>query len=100
MAKIDFKQPGALGVIKDIAPAELPMGAWSEAMNIRFVDGAVLQFLGHGQVYQSPSAAPQYLLQANVAGARYWLYATAGKQFAVSNSTFTSLPSTFSTRRM
>lgn len=91
MAKIDFKQPGAIGVIKDIAPAELPPSAWSDAQNIRFQDGAALQFLGHGQVYQSPSAAPQFLLQANVAGARYWLYATADKQFAVSNASGTSV---------
>jgi hypothetical protein len=41
------------GVIKDIAPAELP--PWRlerrRAKNIRFLDGAALQFLGHGQVY-------------------------------------------------
>jgi hypothetical protein len=91
MAKIPFTQPGSIGVIKDIAASELPVGAWSDASNIRFLDGAALQFLGHGQVYLSPSEAPQYLLQANVAGQRYWLYATAGKQFAVSNASGSSV---------
>lgn len=85
MANIKFDKPGAAGVIKDIAPAELRPGAWSDAHNIRFLDGAALQFLGHGQVYLTPPEAPQYLLQANVGTARYWLYATENKQYAVSN---------------
>lgn len=91
MAKIEFKQPGAVGVIKDIAASELPPNAWSDAKNIRFLDGSALQFLGHGQVYQSPPAAPQYMLQANVGPDRYWLYATADKQYAVSNTTGASV---------
>lgn len=91
MTKVTFKAPGAIGVIKDIAPSELPAGAWSNVRNIRFQDGAALQFLGHGQVYNSPSEAPQYLMQANVAGSRYWLYTTAGKVFAVSNASGSSV---------
>lgn len=91
MAKIDFKQPGAVGVIKDIAAAELPANAWSDAKNIRFLDGSAMQFLGHGQVYLSPASAPQYLLQANVGPDRYWLYATSDKQYAVSNATGASV---------
>lgn len=90
MAKIPFDKVGAAGVIKDIAASELPPGAWSDASNIRFLDGAALQFLGHGQVYGTPLDSPQYLLQANVAGQRYWLYGTASKQVAVSNSSGTS----------
>jgi hypothetical protein len=58
---------------------------------MRFLDGSALQFLGHGQVYNSPSAAPQYLMQANVSGERYWLYATAGNVFAVSNASGSSV---------
>src|SRR6478736_2815637 len=91
MAKVPFNAPGAIGVISDISPTELPAGAWSSARNIRFQDGAALQFLGHGQVYLSPPSAPQYLLQANVANQRYWLYATADKQFAVSNASGSSV---------
>lgn len=87
MAKIQFPASGSVGVVKDISAASLPQDAWTDASNIRFLDGAALQFLGHGSVYNSPSFAPQYVMPVNVAGARYWLYATAGKQFAVSNAT-------------
>ncbi|WP_208281729.1 hypothetical protein, partial [Massilia oculi] len=88
---IKFDNVGAIGVVRDIAAAELPQGAWSDARNIRFLDGAALQFLGHGQVYLTPPEPPQFLLQANVAGSRYWLYATAGKQFAASNASGASV---------
>lgn len=85
--KVTIPTCGAIGVIKDIGPAELGLGAWSHARNIRFLDGAALQFLGHGEVYATPAYTPQYLMPVNVAGARSWLYATAEKQFVVSNST-------------
>lgn len=91
MNKIPLKQAGAIGVVVDITPTELPFGAWSSASNVRFLDGAALQFLGYGEVYNSPAYAPQYLLQANVGSARYWLYATADKQFAVSNASGSSV---------
>lgn len=91
MNKIPFKAVGAAGVVKDIASTELPPNAWSDAQNIRFLDGSAMQFLGHGEVYLSPSAAPQYLMPANVGPDRYWLYATSDKQFAVSNATGSSV---------
>lgn len=89
--KITFKAVGAVGVVKDIAATELPPNAWSDAKNVRFLDGSAMQFLGHGEVYLSPSAAPQYVMPANVGASRYWLYATANKQFAVSNASGASV---------
>lgn len=77
---------GAIGVIKDLSAVDLPDGAWTDASNIRMLDGMAYQFLGHGEVYNSPAYAPQYLMALYIAGARYWLYATATKTFAVSNS--------------
>lgn len=86
MTKIRVPNCGAAGVYKDLSAAELPPAAWTDASNIRFLDGYLAPFLGHGQVYNSPAVAPQYLMPVNVAGARYWLYASAAKQFVVTNS--------------
>lgn len=91
MAKETVQNAGALGVIKDIPAHALPLEAWSDARNIRFLDGAALQFVGHGQVYGTPLEAPQYMLQVNVSNTRYWLYATAGKVAAVTNSSGSSV---------
>jgi hypothetical protein len=91
MPKVSVSGAGSLGLIKDIPAHVLPLPAWSDVRNVRFLDGAALQFFGHGEAYGAPLEAPQFLLQANVAGVRYWLYATAGKQVAVSNATGNSV---------
>lgn len=86
MSKVSVPNCGAAGVVKDLSTHELPISAWSDASNVRFLDGYAYQFLGHGEVYNSPAFAPQYVMPVYVAGARYWLYATATKQFVVTNS--------------
>lgn len=91
MPKIEVKDCGAVGVVKDLSVHELPLGAWTDASNIRFLDGYAYQFLGHGEVYNSPAFAPQFVMPVNVAQVRYWLYATATKQFVVTNTGGTTM---------
>jgi hypothetical protein len=86
MQLVDIPNIGSIGVIRDLPSGELPLGAWTDASNVRFLDGSAYQFLGHGEVYNSPAYVPQYVMPVNVAGVRYWLYATATKQFVVTNS--------------
>jgi hypothetical protein len=86
MAKFPVTACGVAGVIKDIGLPNLPMEAWTDASNIRFLDGSALQFLGHGQVYNSPAYAPQFVMPVYVAQVRYWLYHTATKSFVVTNT--------------
>lgn len=83
---IRLPNAGSVGVVKDLSAHDLPLGAWTDAQNVRFYDGFAQQFLGHGEVYNSPSFAPQYVVPVNIGGARYWLYATATKQFVVTNT--------------
>ncbi len=74
---------GSVGVVKDLSQHELPVNAWSDASNIRFLDGYASQFLGHSQVYGTPSATPQHVLPLNIGAGRYWIYATAAKTYVV-----------------
>ena len=80
---VPFKQVGAIGVNRDLSSAELPQNAWTDAQNIRFLDGYAHQFYGHGQVYGTPSAAPQHIVPVTIAGAKYWIYATAANTYCV-----------------
>lgn len=86
MPMIPVPNCGSAGVIKDLSVHELPLGAWSDALNIRFLDGYAYQFLGQGKVYNSPSVEPQYVMPVTVAGVRSWVYASAAKQYVVANS--------------
>lgn len=84
MTMVQIKDVGAIGVNRDLSAAELPMNAWTDAANMRFLDGMAMPFYGQGEVYSSPAFVPQYVMPCSVAGARYWIYATATKTFAVS----------------
>lgn len=86
MAKISAKNCGSVGIIKDLGTPDLPLTAWTDGSNVRFLDGSAYQFLGHGSVYGTPPFAPQYLMPVSVAGVRHWLFATAAKQYIVTNS--------------
>ena len=91
MAMINFSQVGVTGVNKDLSAHELGPAngapiAWTDAKNIRFLDGMAYQFYGHSEVYNSPSFAPQHILPCNVSGARYWIYTTAAKTYCVTNT--------------
>lgn len=86
MPKVSVPRCGSVGVIKDQGIPDLPLSAWTDASNIRFLDGSALQFLGHGEVYLTPSFAPQFVMPVYVAGVRYWLYHTATKSFVVTSS--------------
>ena len=84
---IPVKQVGSIGVNRDLSAHELPINAWTDASNIRFLDGYAHQFLGHGQVYGTPSGVPQHVVPCNVAGARYWIYTTAAGTFCCTITT-------------
>lgn len=66
---------GSIGVVKDLSKHELPIGAWTDADNVRFLDGYAQQFLGHGPAYGPPAVIPYHVLSAYSGATRYWLYA-------------------------
>lgn len=91
MTILRVPQVGGVGVNRDLSEHELPNNAWTDARNIRFLDGMAYQAYGHYEVYNSPTYTPQHLLPVNVAGGRYWIYTTATKTFAVTNSAGTAV---------
>lgn len=78
-----IKQVGSAGVNKDLSAHDLPPNAWTAASNIRFLDGMASQFYGHGEVYNSPSVVPQFVMPVTISGARYWIYTSAAKTYCV-----------------
>lgn len=86
MPLIPVPQAGAIGCNKDLSVHELPLGAWTDALNMRFMAGYCYQYTGQGEVYKTPSASPQYILPVAVGGLPYWLYATAAQVFVVTSA--------------
>jgi hypothetical protein len=86
MPLVRVPNAGLAGVNKDLSQHELPINSWSDAQNIRFLDGYAYQFYGHGEVYNSPAVVPYHLIPATIGTQRYWLYAGLAKVYAVTIS--------------
>lgn len=80
---VNVPNAGASGVVKDLSKRELPLGIWTDANNVRFLDGYCQPFLGHGNAYGTPAVTPLHVVAVAVGDRRYWLYAGAQKIFAV-----------------
>ena len=52
MARMSFRQPGSIGIIRDIPATDLPREAWSYGQNVTFKDGRVYKRLGHDTSFQ------------------------------------------------
>jgi hypothetical protein len=76
---------GQYGVNRDLSTHELPVNAWTDVSNIRFVDGMAAQVLGYKELYPSASVIPYHLLPVDVLGIRTWIYAGAAKLYTVVN---------------
>jgi hypothetical protein len=74
---------GSVGVIQDLSQHELPINAWTEVQNIRFLDGYANQFLGHSQAYGTPAVIPYHVLPVIIGSQRYWIYASLTKIYGV-----------------
>lgn len=83
MPLVKFPNCGRVGIVKDLSQHELPLEAWTDGANVRFLDGYAQQFLGHAPLYGSPSVAPLHVLPVNAGGRRWWLYAGAAKVYGV-----------------
>lgn len=86
MAVVKVPNCGSAGVIKDLSKHELPLPAWTDANNVRFMNGYAQQFLGHGSAYGLPPIIPYHVVAVAASGVRYWLYAGAAKIYATTIS--------------
>lgn len=82
MPFVKVPSAGTIGVIKDVAQHELPLGAWTDARNMRFRKRSAVQFFGHGPSHGAPAVVPYHILQLNIGAASYWMYAGAEKIYA------------------
>ena len=85
MSIVKVPAVGQYGVNRDLSAHELPVNAWTNASNIRFVDGMASQVLGYKELYPSASVVPFHLLPVDVAGIRTWIYAGEAKMYSVTN---------------
>lgn len=85
MPLVRIKNIGAVGIVKDIPPHELPPEAWNDGNNIRFQHNRVEKMSGEQDVYnitvsaatasQAIAEAPWFALPVYSGTNLYWVYA-------------------------
>jgi hypothetical protein len=85
MSLTKVTQVGRYGVNRDLSTHEIPINIWTNANNIRFVDGMAAQVAGYKDLYPSPAVTPFHVLPVDVAGVRTWIYVGQNKIYTVIN---------------
>ncbi len=72
-----IKQLGQHGIIKDLAPSELPDNAWTDGNNVAFRDSIAQRIMGESDVFGGGSYSPEKLMfyPDPQSGTAYWIYA-------------------------
>lgn len=88
---IPVPNAGQFGLVSDLAPHELPLNAWSGGRNVRVRDNYVEKFLGHQEVFGTPTVVPYWLLPVASPTTYYWVYASLAKAYVWDGSTHTNI---------
>lgn len=79
------------GIVRDVAPHQLPPNVWSDGQNVRFIDGHIEKIKGQTSVFGTPSGAPYWLLPVAVGSTYFWIYPSLTAVYATDGSTHSDI---------
>lgn len=82
---VPVEDVGKFGLIRDIVAHKLPLGAWSNALNVNFQDGVVQKCLGQSNIL-TPLVVPYDLFACPSGGDNYWAYVGLEKIYGFKGS--------------
>jgi hypothetical protein len=86
-----LKNLGKTGIIRDTDPRSLPEGAWTDGLNVRFLDNDVEKSKGEIEVYTAPAVTPYWLLPVQTESDFYWIYPSLTKCYVTDGTTNTNI---------
>lgn len=92
--KITLADLGAVGLMSDAQPQELPPNAWTAARNVVFREGYVQRVSGQTQFSNTPSITPYWLQPYQTASARFWVHAGTAAVYVDDGATLTDITGT------
>lgn len=87
MPRLDIDTLGAFGVARDEKDYRLDPAVWSDVLNTRCADGAVLSMSGRTQVFGTPLQAPHFVVPVQTPNGAMWVYMSLTDGFAYDGST-------------
>ena len=94
MTRITTPALGSVGVVADLPPHELPDGALSDALNIRFRNGNAEKILGDVQVLTAPAVTPYHIQLYSTADSRFIVHAGLTAVYVDDGATRTDITGT------
>lgn len=93
MAIVPLSLAGSLGIVEDLAPAELAPAAWTSGLNMRFLEGALGPVLDGLDLQTGLSWQPTWAIPTmqTVDGFASWLIAGEEKLYAYISNTLTEI---------
>ncbi len=88
---IPIQNVGSLGIIKDLAPHKLPMEAWTDGQNFRFLDDNCARALGQTQVFSTPTVVPGFLMNVPSPASSFWFYLSLTKAYVYDGGVHTNV---------
>lgn len=96
MGIVSVAPAGAVGIVKDIRPSELPAEAWSDGRNVQFQQGSVLSAPDSTLMLSAPPISLNSAIASSIttAGLSSWVLAGATKAYAYVANTLTDITRT------
>jgi len=91
MTMFNVDNAGAEGVVTDIQPYDLPPGAWTSSLNMRFRNGHAEKFTGESEVYAGASINPYWAMAWPTGTEFRWIYTSLAKAYYASGDTHTNI---------
>jgi hypothetical protein len=94
MKNTSFKRFKHTGIITDLPPEEVPVGAWTGGLNVQFQDTATRRVGGYAKFGGTPLAAPIFCISVLKSGLVYWIYCSVDGIFITDGQTHTDITPT------
>jgi hypothetical protein len=88
---IEIDDIAKIGSVVDTPSYMLPPEAWTQALNMRVVDGGMESLLGWSQVFGTPLAAPHFSMPISTSAAFFWMYASLNKIMVFDGTTHSDI---------
>ena len=73
MALIALENPGQVGIVKDVAPWQLPPNVWSSGNNVRTDQGAIKKVTGWSSILETVPVPPYHLRYLEAGVNKFWI---------------------------
>ena len=94
MSIVTIPSAGQIGVIKDAQSQELPINAWTDASNIRFLEGTASRIEGDLQVFSAPAVTPYFVAPFATTSTRFIVHAGLSAVYVDDGTTRTDITGT------